>query len=91
MAHRDLARRSGRVELVLEPRRSRQLGVHHKALYNAGVPATAFVTSDIRGEVERLTAAGVRFRGAPVDMGSVAAVVFDDTCSNLIKMIQPAV
>ena len=60
-------------------------------MYDAGVPATAFVTSDIHVEVERLTAAGVEFRGEPVDMGSVTGVMFEDTCGNLINLVQPAV
>ena len=79
------------VELVLEPLRSRRLGTYQKALYDAGVPATAFVTSDIHAEVERLTAVGVEFRGEPVDMGSVTGVMFEDTCGNLIHLVQPAV
>ena len=79
------------VELVLEPLAFPPALEYQKALYDAGVPATAFVTSDIHGEVERLTAAGVEFRGEPVDMGSVTGVMFDDTCGNLIHLVQPAV
>ena len=79
------------VELVLEPPAFPPAREYQKALYDAGVPATAFVTSDIHGEVERLTAAGVEFRGEPVDMGSVTGVMFDDTCGNLIHLVQPAV
>jgi len=79
------------VELVLEPLAFPPARAYQKALYDAGVPATAFVTSDIHGEVERLTAAGVEFRGAPVDMGSVTGVMFEDTCGNLIHLVQPAV
>ena len=79
------------VELVLEPPAFPPARAYQKALYDAGVPATAFVTSDIHGEVERLTAAGVEFRGAPVDMGSVTGVMFEDTCGNLIHLVQPAV
>ena len=79
------------VELVLEPLAFPPARAYQKALYDAGVPATAFVTSDIHGEVERLTAAGVEFRGEPVDMGSVMGVMFEDTCGNLIHLVQPAV
>jgi catechol 2,3-dioxygenase-like lactoylglutathione lyase family enzyme len=78
------------VELVLEPTAFPPAREFQKALYEAGVPATAFVTADIHGEVERLTAAGVRFRGEPVDMGSVTGVMFEDTCGNLIHLVQPA-
>jgi catechol 2,3-dioxygenase-like lactoylglutathione lyase family enzyme len=78
------------VELVLEPMAFPPARAYQKALYDAGVPATAFVTDDIHGEVERLTAAGVEFRGEPVDMGSVTGVMFEDTCGNLIHLVQPA-
>ncbi len=78
------------VELVLEPLAFPPAREYQKALYEAGVPATAFVTSDIHGEFERLSAAGVRFRGEPVDMGSVTGVMFEDTCGNLIHLVQPA-
>jgi catechol 2,3-dioxygenase-like lactoylglutathione lyase family enzyme len=79
------------VELVLEPMAFPPARAYQKVLYDAGVPATAFVTSDIHGEVERLTAAGVEFRGEPVDMGSVTGVMFEDTCGNLIHLVQPPV
>ena len=79
------------VELVLEPLAFPPAREYQKALYDAGVPATAFVTSDIHGEFERLRSAGVEFRGEPVDMGSVTGVMFEDTCGNLIHLVQPAV
>ena len=79
------------VELVLEPLAFPPALEYQQALYDAGVPAAAFVTTDIHSEVERLTAAGVEFRGEPVDMGSVTGVMFDDTCGNLIHLVQPAV
>jgi catechol 2,3-dioxygenase-like lactoylglutathione lyase family enzyme len=78
------------VELVLEPLAFPPAREFQKALYDAGVPATAFVTSDIHGEFERLSAAGVRFRGEPLNMGSVTGVMFEDTCGNLIHLVQPA-
>jgi catechol 2,3-dioxygenase-like lactoylglutathione lyase family enzyme len=78
------------VELVLEPTAFPPARAYQKALYDAGVPATAFVTSDIHGEVERLKVAGVKFRGEPVDMGSVTGVTLEDTCGNLIHLVQPA-
>jgi len=76
------------VELLLEPMSFPPAREYQKALYDAGIPATAFVTGDIHGEFERLRSAGVEFRGEPVDMGSVTAVVFADTCGNLIQLVQ---
>jgi catechol 2,3-dioxygenase-like lactoylglutathione lyase family enzyme len=78
------------VELVLEPLGFEPARVFQRALYDAGVPATAFITTDIAAEVARLRGHGVVFRGEPVAMGPVTAVLFEDTCGNLINLVQPA-
>ena len=77
-------------ELVLEPMAFPPARVYQKALYDAGIPATAFMSNDIRAEVRRLEARGVKFRGEPAQMGPVTAVLFEDTCGNLINLVQPA-
>jgi len=79
------------VELLLEPLGFAPARDYQKALFEAGMPATAFVTSDIDADVERLTAAGVVFRGSPAAAGSVTTVLFEDTCGNLINLVQVAV
>jgi predicted enzyme related to lactoylglutathione lyase len=77
------------VELVLEPLGFPPARAYQKALFEAGIPATAFTTKDIASEVERLKARGVKFRGEPQDMGPIKVVVFEDTCGNLINLVQP--
>ncbi|MEZ5652782.1 MAG: VOC family protein [Burkholderiaceae bacterium] len=78
------------VELVLEPMAFPPARTFQKALFDAGIPATAFTTSDIAAEFEKLNAAGVKFRGEPANMGPVTVVLFEDTCGNLINLVQPA-
>jgi len=78
------------VELVLEPMAFPPARVYQKALFDAGIPATAFMTKDIRAEHARLVAKGVRFRSEPKRMGPITAVLFEDTCGNLINLVQPA-
>ncbi len=78
------------VELVLEPMGFPPAQEYQKALFAAGIPATAFITKDIDGEYRRLKALGVTFRGEPKSMGPISTVVFDDTCGNLINLVQPA-
>lgn len=78
------------VELVLEPIGFPPAHAYQKALYDAGIPATAFITDDIAGEYVRLKEAGVVFRGEPSDMGPITGVLFEDTCGNLINLVQPA-
>ena len=77
------------VELVLEPMAFAPAQTYQKALFAAGIPATAFITKDIASEYERLKKHGVKFRGEPVNMGPITAVVFEDTCGNLINLVQP--
>jgi predicted enzyme related to lactoylglutathione lyase len=77
------------VELLLEPMGFPPARAFQKALFEAGIPATAFITKDIAAEVERLKAHGVKFHGEPKDMGPITAVNFEDTCGNLINLVQP--
>jgi len=79
------------VELVLEPMAFPPAKVYQQALFDAGIPATAFITTDVHAEQARLQAKGVRFRGEPVNMGPIIAVMFEDTCGNLIHLVQPLV
>ena len=78
------------VELVLEPMGFPPAKTYQKALFEAGIPLTAFLTSDIQSEFKRLKDCGVIFRGEPKDMGPITAVLFEDTCGNLINLVQPA-
>jgi catechol 2,3-dioxygenase-like lactoylglutathione lyase family enzyme len=77
------------VELVLEPMGFPPARTFQSALFEAGIPATAFMTRDVHAECRRLKAKGVRFRGEPQAMGPVTAVMFEDTCGNLINLVQP--
>jgi hypothetical protein len=77
--------------LVLEPMGFPPAEAYQKALFEAGIPATAFITSDVQAEYLRLTGLGVSFRGEPKSMGPITAVLFEDTCGNLINLVQPAV
>ena len=78
------------VQLVLEPMAFPTAQVYQKALFDAGIPVTAFMSTDIHAEFARLKARGVVFRGEPKAMGPVTAVLFEDTCGNLINLVQPA-
>ncbi|BDU76678.1 VOC family protein [Mesoterricola sediminis] len=77
------------VELVLEPMAFPPAQVYQKALFEAGVPATAFMTRDLMADYARMKAAGVVFRSEPKDLGSILAVVFEDGCGNLINLVEP--
>ena len=76
-------------EVVLEPMGFPPARAWQKALFDAGIPATAFITTDIDSEFQRLAARGVKFRGEPTQMGPIKAVTFEDTCGNLVNLVQP--
>ncbi len=59
-------------------------------MFEAGIPAFALITHDIRADYDRLTKLGVKFRGEPQNMGVITAVMFEDTCGNLINLVLPA-
>lgn len=78
----------GGVELVLEPMAFAPAKVYQKALFDAGIPLTAFHVEDVDKEFERLKAAGVEFSLQPTQMGPVKIAVFNDTCGNRIQIVQ---
>ncbi|HRA19537.1 VOC family protein [Candidatus Amarobacter glycogenicus] len=79
------------VELVLEPMGFEPARGFQKALFDAGIPATVFITGDMDAEVRRLKALGVVFRGEPANAGPIITAVFEDSCGNLINLVQPLV
>jgi len=77
------------VELALEPMAFEPARVFQKALYEANIPATAFITTNVEAQAQALRERGVTVRGEPVNMGPIKAVMFEDGCGNLIHLVQP--
>ena len=76
------------VELLLEPMGFEPARTFQNALFEAGIPWTAFNVEDINKEYERLMALGVKFSMAPTKMGPATLAVFDDTCGNNIQIVE---
>ena len=76
------------VEIVLEPLGFEPAKTYQKALFDAGIPLTAFNVDDIQKEYERLLSLGVKFSMKPTAMGPATLAVFDDTCGNNIQIFQ---
>ncbi|MDP2884485.1 MAG: VOC family protein [Ignavibacteria bacterium] len=76
------------IELVLEPNENPAAKVYQAALFEQGIPFTAFAVEDIQKEYERMERRGVVFRSKPTIMGPTTIAVFDDTCGNLIQLYQ---
>ncbi|MDF0727116.1 VOC family protein [Cytobacillus sp. S13-E01] len=75
-------------ELLLEPNNHPAAKEYQKKLFAEGIPVTMFGVADIRKEYERLLKNGVTFTMEPTKMGEVTIAVFDDTCGNLIQIMQ---
>jgi catechol 2,3-dioxygenase-like lactoylglutathione lyase family enzyme len=76
------------VELLLEPMGFPPARTYQKALFEAGIPLTAFAVDDIQAAHRRLAGLGVTFKTPPTPMGPVTVAVLDDTCGNLIQLVQ---
>jgi catechol 2,3-dioxygenase-like lactoylglutathione lyase family enzyme len=77
------------VELALEPNANLAGRTFQEALFNQGIPATAFEVDDIEAEARRLKKAGVKFTMDSTPAGPMKLAVFADTCGNLIQIYQP--
>ncbi|GAF77136.1 unnamed protein product [marine sediment metagenome] len=75
-------------ELLLEPSENPATKAFKRALYEQGIPLASFAVEDIHGEYERMRELRVDFAVEPTEMGSVTVAVFDDTCGNLIQLVQ---
>lgn len=75
-------------ELLLEPDEHPAAKDYQKRIFAEGIPATMFGVADIEKEYSRLLEKGVNFTTAPTKTGDVTIAVFDDTCGNLIQIIQ---
>ncbi|MCP3062288.1 VOC family protein [Myxococcus sp. K38C18041901] len=75
-------------ELLLEPNGHPAAVAYQKAIFADGIPATAFTSTNIHEEYERLKARGVVFTKEPTQFGPAIIATFEDTCGNLIQMLQ---
>lgn len=76
-------------ELLLEPMGFPPARTYQKALYDAGIPLTAFQVDDLQKDYERMTRLGAVFSMKPTKAGPTTVAVFDDTCGNRIQLFQP--
>jgi catechol 2,3-dioxygenase-like lactoylglutathione lyase family enzyme len=76
-------------ELLLEPNDNPAAKTYQKAIYAQGIPATMFGVGNVQKEYQRLKALGVVFTVEPTQvMGPIIRAVLDDSCGNLIQIIQ---
>ncbi|WP_418300819.1 VOC family protein [Lysinibacillus fusiformis] len=78
----------GGTELLLEPDEHPAAKDYQKRIFAEGIPATMFGVANIHEEYKQLVEKGVEFTMTPTKMGAVTIAVLDDTCGNLIQIIQ---
>ena len=76
------------LELVLEPNGHPAASAYQSALRKDGIPITAFESTAIHSEVQRLKDGGVVFTMEPTVAGNVTLAIFSDTCGNLLQVYQ---
>lgn len=75
-------------ELLLEPSDHPSVGPFKEAIFADNIAAHSFQVQNLDAEWKKLTERGVKFVTEPMDAGSVHMAVFDDTCGNLIQLIE---
>jgi hypothetical protein len=75
-------------ELILELNSNPAAKTYQKAIFEQSIPATMFGVYDVQAAYERLKKSGVRFTMEPTDIGPANIAIFDDTCGNLIQIVQ---
>jgi catechol 2,3-dioxygenase-like lactoylglutathione lyase family enzyme len=75
-------------QIVLEATDFPPKAAYQQAMFEAGAPVLSLNTQDIRADVARLKGKGVVFRGEPQDLGPIISVLFEDTCGNLIHLVE---
>lgn len=76
------------VELLLEPSNHPAVKPYREALVNDGIALASFEVDDIEAECQRLKSLDVNITMEPVSVGEVTIAMLDDTCGNLVQLIQ---
>ena len=79
----------GDAELSLEPNVNPAAQAYQEALFEQGIPITAFEVDDLDAEFQKLSDLNVTFTTKPTSAGDVKMAVFNDSCGNLIQIYQP--
>jgi len=78
------------IELQLALNNNPAAKTYQQALFQQGQPAIMFYTDDVKGDYERLKARGAEFTIPPTDVPSSTIARLNDTCGNLIQLVQLA-
>jgi predicted enzyme related to lactoylglutathione lyase len=61
---------------------------YQQAIFQQGQPAAMFDTADVHADYERMKARGAEFTVPPTDVTGSTITMLNDTCGNLIQVLQ---
>jgi predicted enzyme related to lactoylglutathione lyase len=63
---------------------------YQQAIFQQGQPAAMFYTDDVQADYERMKTRGAEFTMPPTDVTASKIAILNDTCGNLIQLVQLA-
>jgi predicted enzyme related to lactoylglutathione lyase len=63
---------------------------YQQAIFQQSQPAAMFHTDDVKRDYERMKARGAEFTMPPTDVTASTIAMLNDTCGNLIQLVQLA-
>ncbi len=63
---------------------------YQQAMFQQGQPGAMFYTGDIKGDYDRIKARGAEFTMPPTGVTASTIAMLNDTCGNLIQLVQLA-
>ena len=77
-------------ELQLALNNSPAAKAYQQATFQQGQPAAMFYSEDVEGDYERIKARGAQFTMPPTDVTASRIAILNDTCGNLIQLVELA-
>jgi predicted enzyme related to lactoylglutathione lyase len=63
---------------------------YQQAMFQQGQPVIMFYTDDVKSDYERIKGRGAQFTMPPTDVTASTIAMLNDTCGNLIQLVQLA-
>ena len=64
---------------------------YQEAIFQQSQPAAMFFTDDVKSDYDRIKARGAEFTMPPTDVTGSTIAILNDTCGNLVQLIQLAI
>jgi predicted enzyme related to lactoylglutathione lyase len=78
------------IELQLALNNNSAANAYQRAMFQQSLPALMLYTDDVKGDYERIRGRGAEFTMPPTDVTASTIAMLNDTCGNLIQIVQLA-